>query len=78
MKKITVLALVALTLSISSCKKDRRCTCIYNKTGSSSTSTEVTTYIKVTKKSALATCNSGSSYEQNDPYNVETRDCVLD
>lgn len=78
MKKITVLALVALTLSISSCKKDRRCTCTYNKTGSSSTSTEIITYINVTKKSALATCSSGSSYEQNEPYNIETRDCTLD
>ena len=47
MKKIVVLSLIALTFSISSCKKSRTCTCTYNKTGTSDYETKVTTYNNV-------------------------------
>lgn len=78
MKKIAFTAIVALAFGFTSCKKDRTCTCTYNKTGSSSVETEITTYSNVSKKSALATCTSGSSYELSDPSNVKTRNCTLD
>jgi len=77
MKKIALLSLFALALGFVSCKKDRTCTCTYNKVGSSDVDVKVTTYIKVTNKTALATCNSGTSFDQADPYKVETRNCSL-
>ncbi|MDF2438434.1 MAG: hypothetical protein K0Q95_2810 [Bacteroidota bacterium] len=77
MKKVAIILFAALTCGFMSCRKDRVCTCTYNKVGSSSIETQITTYDKVTKKSALATCSSGTSYNQSDPSNTETRTCTL-
>lgn len=78
MKKTAFIAIVALASSFASCKKDRTCTCTYNKPWTSSSHTEVITYNKVSKKSANATCTSGTSYDPSDPSKVETRTCTLD
>lgn len=78
MKKIVVLATVALAFSFASCKKDRTCTCRYDKAWASSSENTVTTYDHVSKKAALATCNSGTSYDQSEPSRVEVRTCTLD
>jgi len=77
MKKIAFIAIAAL-VGFASCKKDRTCTCVVMKSGASSAETVVTTYSGVTKKAALATCTSGTTYEMSDPSNVRTRDCHLD
>jgi hypothetical protein len=76
MKKIAFIAIIALA-GLASCKKDRTCTCVTTRSGSSGAETEVTTYSGVTKKSAKATCTSGTSYDMSDPGDVRTRDCQL-
>lgn len=77
MKKVAFIATVALAFSFASCKKDRTCTCTYNKAWASSTETQITTYNHVSKKAALANCTDGTSYDQSDPYKVEVRTCIL-
>ena len=77
MKKTLFIAIVALAIGFASCKKDRTCTCTHSEMGSTKTDTEITTYTNVTEKSALATCNSGTSYDPSDPSEVHTRSCVL-
>jgi hypothetical protein len=71
MKKITLLALLALGLSFASCKKDRTCTCTgtitYAVTGGpfagTNTETEASTVVlkEVDGKSARANCMSSTS-----------------
>ena len=77
MKKTVLITIVALACSFAACKKNRTCTCTYSKSWSSSSDTQVTTYNNVTKKSALATCSSGTSYDLYDASKVETRTCTL-
>ncbi len=77
MKKIVLLATVAFAFSFASCKKDRTCVCTYDKAWASSSETKITTYDHVSKKSALATCSSGTSYDQSEPSRVEVRTCTL-
>ena len=77
MKKITILAVAALAISFASCKKARTCTCTYTETGSSTTDTRVTTYTKISKKAAMASCNDGTSYDSASASFVETRKCTL-
>ena len=52
MKKITLLSIAIVTLSFASCKKDYTCTC------KDATGGEVKTFTKVSKKQALANCQS--------------------
>ena len=78
MKKTVYITMIALACGFASCKKDRTCTCTYNKPWASSSDTQVTTYDHVTKKSASATCTSGTTYDPSDPSKVETRTCSLD
>ncbi len=54
MKKIILLAIVATTASLTSCKKNYTCTCTYNYTGG----TAETYTIRDTKSNATTTCNS--------------------
>lgn len=77
MKKILFIGTVVLAFSFAACKKDRTCTCSYNKSGTSSTDVEVTTYSNISKKAALVNCTSGTSYDLSDPSNVKTRNCSL-
>ncbi len=77
MKTTTLAAIVVLAISFASCKKNRSCTCTYSNAGSSDTETQITTYNNVTKKSALATCSSGTTYDQSNPAKVQTRICTL-
>lgn len=77
MKKTAFIALIALACGFASCKKDRTCTCTYSKNWTSGADIQVTTYNKVSKKSALSTCSSGTSYDPTDPSKVETRSCSL-
>jgi hypothetical protein len=77
MKKIVFILTVGLAFGFVSCKKDRTCTCTYSNAGSSNTDTHVTTYTKVTKKSARNNCTSGTTYDQSSPASIQTRDCVL-
>ena len=53
------------------------CTCTYSYTGSSTTDTRVTTFTKVSKKAAEATCNDGTDYDSTTPSAVTTRKCTL-
>lgn len=77
MKTVVLLATVALAFSFASCKKDRTCVCTYEKPWAASSETEITTYDHVSKKPALATCNSGTSYDPSEPGKVIIRTCTL-
>lgn len=77
MKKILFIVTVGLAFGFTACKKDRTCTCIYSNAGSSNTDTQVTTYTKVTKRVAHNNCSSGTTYDQSNPSNVQTRNCTL-
>jgi hypothetical protein len=77
MKKITLLVAVIVAFSISSCKKDRTCTCMYSHAGSSKVDTYITTYTKVNNKTAEINCTSGKSYNQSEPAEFQTRDCEV-
>lgn len=77
MKQTVFLIMIVLACSFASCKKNRTCTCTYSKSWASSSETQITTYDNVTKKSALATCTSGTSYDPFEPSKVETRMCSL-
>lgn len=65
MKKLSLLAITALTISFASCKKDYTCTCVYQGGGSSTEK-----IIGVSKKAAKANCVSTI----NDGY---TTTCTL-
>jgi hypothetical protein len=65
MKKITILTVAALAISVASCKKDRTCTCTSSVVSKTSTqpgysytpgpaSTSKTTYTKIKKSNTLA------------------------
>lgn len=77
MKKILFIVAVGITCTLASCKKDRTCTCIYTNSGSSNTDTHVTTFNKVTKKSANSNCTSGTTFDQSNPSDFQTRNCTL-
>lgn len=77
MKKITLLALAITVTSLTSCKKDRTCVCTYSNAGSSNTSTYITTYTKATKKTAADNCTSGTTYDQSEPAEIQTRVCEI-
>ncbi len=77
MKKITIIAIVLVASSFAACKKERTCTCTYTNSGSSNTYTEITTYDKASKKTANATCTSGTVYSQAEPGYIQTRVCDL-
>ena len=77
MKKTVFITMIALACSFASCKKNRTCTCTYSKSWASGSDVQITTYDNVTKKSALATCSSGTSYDPSDLSKVETRMCTL-
>lgn len=77
MKKLTAITLTTILLSLFSCKKDRTCVCTYTKAGSPNSDTQINNYYEVSKKTALATCNSGNTYDQAEPWEVHTRNCEL-
>ncbi len=55
MKKITLLAVAALAISLASCKKDRTCTCT-NISSNGNTTTETITIKKESKRTAKDFC----------------------
>ncbi len=66
MKKISFLAIVAFAaLSMTSCKKDRTCTCTTTVDGVDSGITTTDTYTKIKKGTAKAHCVSTSKTETN-------------
>jgi len=70
MKKITLLAVACVAISLASCKKDRTCTCTSTQTpvsGASITSTDEITVKKVTKGQAKDGVCSGYSYQTTAP-----------
>lgn len=90
MKKITLLAILALGFSFASCKKDRTCTCTDTVTYTSSafsgtfTDASTTTIKEVNGKSARANCLSAeTSFQEDDgngglaTYSVKSN-CSLD
>lgn len=77
MKKVTIIALVLVASSFAACKKQRVCTCTYSNSGSSNTYTQVSTFDKVSKKTANANCTSGTVYSQASPGDIQTRVCDL-
>jgi biotin synthase-related radical SAM superfamily protein len=77
MKKILLIAAVAFAFT--ACKKDYVCECTYSSTAPGSTSsTDKTTMVKVTKKVAKANCIK-TTYESTSGANtyVSTRDCKI-
>ncbi len=79
MKKITILSIALIALSLASCKKERTCTCVTTdndpaSAGASSTKTIV--YKKITKANAKAACMSIDITPDGQPY-TETRKCTL-
>lgn len=78
MKKTAFIVTIALAGSLASCNKNRTCTCTHSKSWSSGSEIHITTYNDISKKSALANCTSGTSYDPSDPSKVEMRDCSLD
>lgn len=88
MKKLTILTVAALALSLASCKKARTCTCTgtttYNEThtdgtpaytASGSSANAFVTTTKLSKKAAKGTCASGKTVETQvitTPGDVET------
>lgn len=83
MKKITLLTVAALVVSISSCKKDRVCECTYTHTSTNGTvSTDPnynTTYKSITKADAKTICQkSTDTYVDSDGHTtVDVYDCKL-
>ena len=78
MKKSTLFAVIAMAaLSMTSCKKDRTCTCVVTSPGGSETDTYVIT--KATKKSvANGACASGTiTASQGGVSFIETRTCTI-
>jgi hypothetical protein len=75
MKKLTILSVAFLALSLASCKKDYTCTCSNTSTvAGSTTTTSETTFVKAKKGDAKRACvkktyTSGSA--------TLTRDCKL-
>jgi len=57
MKKLTILSIAVVALSLASCKKDYTCTC----TTSGSSTASVTKILDVNKKQAQANCVSGTT-----------------
>lgn len=68
MKKITILAIAFVAISFASCKKDYSCTC------TDATGGEVKKFKKVTKKQALANCQSKTV---TDVSGSSTETCTL-
>lgn len=65
MKKLTIVfsALMLLTVSFTSCKKDHTCTCTYSDVKTGQITTQATT-IHQTKNKAKAKCNEYGDYLQ--------------
>jgi hypothetical protein len=78
MKKVTLLAVAAFAvLSMTSCKKDRVCTCTTTTNGVVGTP-QVVTYTKAKKSAAMANCLDASGTETyGGTTYVSTRDCTL-
>ena len=60
MKKITLLAVACVAISLTSCKKDRDCECVNTYTSANGTTTTspatITTYKKISKADAKTQC----------------------
>lgn len=68
MKKITILSIAFVALSLASCKKNWTCTC------TDSTGGEVKKFTKITKKQALSNCQSKTV---TDADGTESETCAL-
>ena len=68
MKKITILSITLLSLSLASCKKDWTCTC------KDATGGEVRKFSKATKNQALSNCQTMTRTDDN---GSETETCTL-
>ncbi len=79
MKKITLLAVAFVAVSLASCKKDRTCECTYTSTsGSGSVSTSKTTYKKVKKSDAKFLCQKTTYvHVDNSGTDTDISDCKL-
>lgn len=73
MKKITILSVAVLGMTLASCKKDYKCTCTTT-SGSSTGTADVTTFVGVSKKTAKANC---ISYTQTYTGGTSTTNCTL-
>lgn len=77
MKKITLLAIALVAISVTSCKKDRTCSCTVTDNSPGSTTSEYkVVYKKITKSNAKAACMSIDITPTGQPY-TETRKCTL-
>ena len=80
MKKITLLSIALIAISVASCKKDRTCSCTETDNSVGATTTEYkVVYKKVTKGSAKAACMSleVTPDGQTAPIITEKRTCTL-
>ena len=80
MKKVTLFAVAAIAaLSMSSCKKDRTCTCTDTPAGGGTASTSTVVVTKATKKGAAGgACWSGTQvYTVSGTSYTSTRSCTI-
>lgn len=73
MKKITILSVAVLGLTLASCKKDYKCTCTTT-SGSFTSDPDVTTFVGVSKGTAKANC---VSYTETYTGGTSTTNCTL-
>lgn len=78
MKKVILFAAAVAAISMSSCVKERGCTCTTNSTyaGVTTSSTQKLIYKDVTKKQAKTLCKGYTTTDDNG--NTMTKDCSLD
>ena len=77
MKKITILPITLLALTMGSCKKERTCKCITMSTAPGSVTSEQTiVFKKITKSNAKAACMSFKVTPDGET-DTETRTCTL-
>jgi len=73
MKKLTILSVAVLAMSLASCKKDYKCTCTTT-SGSFTGTAQVTTIVGVSKKTAKANCVSSTGTSNGTTW---TKTCTL-
>lgn len=77
MKKISILSIAFLAISVASCKKERTCTCSTISSAPGSTASEKTiVFKKISKRDAKAACMSLKVTPDGQP-DTDTRTCTL-
>jgi hypothetical protein len=76
MKKISILSIAFLAISIASCKKERTCTCSTISAPGSTASEKTIVFKKISKRDAKAACMS-LKVTPDGQQDTDTRTCTL-